>query len=71
MTEVEGEAERELLERARRLAGRRIAEIAESLGLEVPADLRRHKGWVGNLIEKALGVTAGSAPVPDFEPLGI
>jgi DNA mismatch repair protein MutH len=29
------------------------------------------KGWVGNLVEQALGATAGPKDVPDFELLGI
>ena len=67
----EPRSEEALLARARTLAGRSIAEVAAALGLPVPADLRHHKGWVGHLVEKALGVTAGSAPVPDFASLGI
>lgn len=64
-------SEEELLLRARALAGRSIAEVAGALGLPVPPDQRHHKGWVGHLVEKALGVTAGSAPVPDFTELGV
>lgn len=65
------ESEAELLERARALAGSTVAEIAGRFGLVAPADLRRHKGFVGALIERALGATAGSRAAPDFETLGI
>ena len=61
----------ELLRRAHALAGRTFAEVAGSLGEEVPANLSRNKGWVGQLVERALGATAANQPVPDFEALGI
>ncbi len=61
----------ELMRRTRSLAGRTIGQIAESLGQEVPADLRGHKGWLGELIEAALGATGGSRPQVDFPRLGI
>jgi len=57
--------------RARALAGCTIAQLAERFSLMAPADLRRHKGFVGALIERALGATAGSRAAPDFEALGI
>lgn len=63
--------ETELLARARRLAGRTLGELAAELGVAVPADLRRHKGWVGQLIEQALGASAGSLAAPDFEAIGV
>ncbi len=63
--------EEELLARAAVLAGESIAEVAQGLGLPVPADLSKHKGWVGMLIERALGASAGSRPEPDFEHLGV
>jgi DNA mismatch repair protein MutH len=60
-----------LLARATSLAGRTLAEVADALGATVPPDLRRHKGWIGTLLEAALGATASNRPVPDFEALGI
>jgi DNA mismatch repair protein MutH len=64
-------SEAELLERARGIAGLTLGELAEGLGLAAPPDLRRMKGWVGTLIERTLGATAGSRDVPDFEAFGI
>lgn len=52
--------EAELLQRAKSIAGLTFAELAEELKLVVPPDLKRDKGWVGMLIETALGATAGS-----------
>lgn len=59
------------MSRAAELAGRDLGEVARSLGLEPPADLRRHKGWVGNLLERALGADAASRDEPDFRALGV
>jgi DNA mismatch repair protein MutH len=61
----------ELLERAKAIAGLTLAELARAAGLAVPGDLRRAKGFVGQLVERALGATSGSRAGPDFETLGI
>jgi DNA mismatch repair protein MutH len=63
--------EAELLARLRKLAGRSLGEIAAGQGVPVPQDLRRNKGWVGQLLERALGATAASRAEPDFPHLGI
>lgn len=63
--------EQVLVERLRKLAGQPLAQIAHAHGLEVPADLRRSKGWVGQLLERALGATGASRAEPDFPQLGI
>ncbi len=62
--------ERDLLARARALAGHPIGAVAERHAVPI-ADLRRSKGWVGRLLEIALGATAASRGAPDFELLGI
>ena len=64
-------SEQELLIRARLLAGQSLGELAAQASRTVPQDLKRDKGWVGQLIEWHLGASAGSKPVPDFENLGI
>jgi DNA mismatch repair protein MutH len=61
----------DLLARARRLGGLSLAEIARLFGEPVPANLKRQKGWMGQLLEKALGATSGSAAEPDFPQWGI
>jgi DNA mismatch repair protein MutH len=64
--------EHELLARAASLAGRTIAELCIDRGEVCPADQRRHKGFVGNLIERAMGVTGrANAAGPDFDRLGV
>jgi DNA mismatch repair protein MutH len=64
-------SEVELFDRAKALAGLTLAELAARFDAPVPADLRRAKGWVGGLVERALGATAGSRARPDFEALGV
>jgi DNA mismatch repair protein MutH len=63
--------ERELLERASDLSGLPLSTIAARFDRPVPPDLRRAKGWVGELVERALGAVAKSRAAPDFEALGI
>ena len=64
-------SEAELVRRGRELAGCSLGEVADRLGAVVPEDQRRAKGWVGVLVEKALGATAQSRSEPDFPELGI
>jgi DNA mismatch repair protein MutH len=47
-----------------------LGAIAQRHGVAM-ADLRRAKGWVGQLLEAALGATASNRSAPDFEALGI
>ncbi|MFT6133483.1 MAG: DNA mismatch repair protein MutH [Shewanella sp.] len=61
----------ELMQRAHNMAGIRLADIAADNDIIVPADLRRDKGWVGQLIESELGALAGSKPEQDFLHLGV
>jgi DNA mismatch repair protein MutH len=63
--------EAELMARARALSGLTLSEVAARFALLAPPDLRRHKGFVGALIERVLGASAGSRAAPDFEALGI
>ncbi len=64
-------SEDELLARARELAGLPLARVAGQRRIAVPPDLRRAKGWVGLVLEQALGATAASHAMPDFPDLGI
>lgn len=64
-------SEEELVRRAAALAGLSIAEVAQRVGFRLPPDLRRHKGVIGDLLERVLGADAGSRPLPDFVDLGI
>ncbi len=63
--------EKELLINARAMTGKSLQQIALSLGLEVPDNQLKAKGWVGEMIEICLGATAASLPEPDFQHIGI
>lgn len=60
-----------LMKRVRLLAGRTLAQVAAAQGISTPVDQRRAKGWIGQLLELALGATAGSRAEPDFPHLGV
>jgi len=61
----------ELLERAHKIQGLSLQQLAEEKGESTPKTLLRHKGWIGQLLEWHLGANAGSASEPDFINLGI
>ena len=61
----------ELLARAQALAGYTVGELAANLGVAQPGLPRHTKGWIGTLLEQALGADAGPRPEPDFTQLGI
>lgn len=60
-----------LVKKARALSGMTIGELASRYSQTPPWDKLKSKGWVGELLELALGATAGNRSVPDFEALGI
>ncbi len=64
-------SEHELLIRAQALAGFTLKELAQELAMAIPKTALNAKGWVGQLLEVALGAVAGSKPLPDFMHLGI
>lgn len=61
----------QLLSQAQSIAGLTFGELADELHIPVPIDLKRDKGWVGMLLERALGSTAGSKAEQDFSHLGV
>ena len=61
----------QLLSQAQSIAGLTFGELADELHIPVPPDLKRDKGWVGMLLERALGPTAGSKAEQDFSHLGV
>lgn len=60
-----------LMARADALAGFTLGALARRHVVHVPTDLRRAKGWPGQLLEIALGASAGSRALPDFPHLGV
>lgn len=67
----EPQTQAELLERAYAIAGMTFKELADEAKMDMPNDLKRDKGWVGQLLEWHLGAPAGSKPEQDFAKLGI
>lgn len=65
------ENESQLLSQAQALAGYTLNELAALANIPIPKDLRRDKGWIGVLLERWLGATAGSKPEQDFAALGV
>jgi len=61
----------ELNTRMQALAGKTLGALASEWGEKVPTTLHHAKGWVGQLIEKALGANAAQLDLPDFIELGI
>lgn len=65
------QSDAELLQRAQNIAGLTLFQLATQIDEPIPENLHHAKGWIGQLLEKALGATAGSLPEPDFQQLGI
>lgn len=65
------QSEAELWTRAQTLVGMTLAELASEQGVRVPDGLLHAKGWVGQLLERRLGATAGSKDEPDFQAIGV
>ncbi|CAB1274478.1 DNA mismatch repair endonuclease MutH [Candidatus Nitrosacidococcus tergens] len=63
--------EQEVLAKAQKFAGLTLDEVAARLNWAVPKNLYHARGWVGNLLETALGAKASTRPIPDFPQLGI
>ena len=61
----------ELMSRADEIAGLTLGDLALIYGIDVPENLKREKGWTGQLLEWALGASAGSKPEQDFLQLGV
>jgi DNA mismatch repair protein MutH len=61
----------ELKARAAWLAGRELGELEALFGQSTEAPMRHRKGKTGELIERALGATAGNHFGPDFAALGV
>lgn len=63
--------EKELLTRAAALTGRCIGELAAALRVPLPREPKRAKGFVGQLVELALGADPRAGEQPDFPSLGV
>jgi len=61
----------ELRLRAEALMGFTVGELAAALRMEVPQSNLRSKGFIGQLVERALGADPKAGPRPDFVDLGV
>lgn len=59
------------MKRCETIAGLSFSQLASQLGITIPQDPLMRKGWIGMLMERALGSTAGTLALPDFHELGI
>ena len=62
---------RELELRAQALQGHSVTTLAQALGAVLPSTSQRGKGFVGQLVECALGADPCAGPRPDFPDLGV
>ncbi len=65
------QSEEILMQRANALAGMTLTNLANKCEFTLPNSVLHAKGWVGQLLEHALGATSGSKPQPDFPELSI
>ena len=61
----------ELMVRASALEGVTIGDIAGAIGATIPKGRRSTKGFIGQLLEKALGADPEALEQPDFPDLGV
>ncbi|WP_281495921.1 DNA mismatch repair endonuclease MutH [Candidatus Schneideria nysicola] len=64
-------SQKELMDRANRLAGFNLGELATWANINIPLDLKKDKGWIGKLIEFCLGANTKSKASRDFPHLNI
>jgi DNA mismatch repair protein MutH len=57
--------------KALEMEGLTFSQLGNRLGLPVPTLALQAKGWLGQAVEKFLGATAGSLPIPDFPNLNL
>lgn len=57
--------------KALEMEGLTFSQLGNRLGLPVPTLALQAKGWLGQAVEKYLGATAGSLPIPDFPNLNL
>lgn len=61
----------ELIERCAGIAGRTVGEVAMLYRVSVPHDLKHARGFIGHLLEQALGADHKARAAPDFPALQV
>lgn len=59
------------IQRANNITGMTIAELAKALQIPLPHNPKSAKGFIGQLVEIALGASAGSNPIQDFPSINL
>ena len=57
--------------RCRTIEGLSFLQLANLIGISIPDEPNKRKGWAGLAVEIALGTDAGNESAPDFKCLGI
>jgi len=65
------QSEAELLARCKAIEGMSFSQLAAEQKLDIPLQMRQRKGLAGQLLEYALGASAGNLAEPDFKELQI
>lgn len=60
-----------LLKKAKTLSGFKLKTLALQVNANIPDNLKNNKGWIGQLLEKHLGVQSNNKAQQDFPHLGI
>ncbi|HRD70043.1 MAG TPA: DNA mismatch repair endonuclease MutH [Legionella sp.] len=63
--------EQELLERCEAIKGLSFAQLCLGLNVSIPDNRDHRKGWIGQVLELALGCDAQNKSAPDFMDLGV
>ncbi|WP_058481743.1 DNA mismatch repair endonuclease MutH [Legionella waltersii] len=59
------------MDRCRNLSGISFAQLAHRVGVSFPENPSHRKGYIGLMLELALGCDAGNESAPDFSGLGV
>lgn len=58
-----------LIQRGKDIAGQQLGDLAHELGISVPTNLKREKGWQGQLIERCWVLRPLPLPPPILSSL--
>ncbi|OGV47814.1 MAG: DNA mismatch repair endonuclease MutH [Legionellales bacterium RIFCSPHIGHO2_12_FULL_42_9] len=70
-SKIHPRSEAELLRQCRTIEGLSFLQLADLIGVSIPDEPNKRKGWAGLAVEIALGTDAGNQSAPDFTNLGI
>lgn len=71
LSKIHPRNEEELLLLCRNIEGLSFLQLSCLIGVSIPDEPNKRKGWAGLAVEIALGTDAGNQSAPDFKNLGI